>query len=536
MAREFAELLDEHLRAGYQCLHINTSEEARCETEINRVAKAQGLGVVTWDFFEGFSAPESVKGQAKYRVPAEALRAIVADDIFKGNQLFVLRDLDDFFPDPVVRRTLKSLTEGNRLVNKKYKRPVIIISPVIKIHEKIKTCMTPLDFVLPDEAKLRSTFKFVKASVESGDRSKAACSQELEDQIVQALMGLTSIEAENALARCLVRHDGFKPEMLWTIKDEKASIVKKSEVLTYIPEQGMASRDEIGGFDRLLEFIDRRRLSYTRKAREVKLDFPKGIVLLGVPGCVADDTLVYYRRGKRKSAGGRCLSIRDFHDKFNGVAIRQGRCGAPWAPDLDTYLQSFDAATGKVFYNKVKGVYEKGYKECVRIATDIAGSITLTADHPVLMADATFKPAGEVRFGEQLLVRGSMLPQAADAPAAVKRPRVVLESLKYYPQGWPHPVTEPTSGKVYEYKRTHRARLVVEAHMNGLPYEEFVRILQEEPERAETLVYLEPTLEVHHMDEDTQNDALDNLAVMTKSEHTGLHLSLIHISEPTRPY
>ena len=284
MAREFAELLDEHLRAGYQCMHCTTSEEARCETEINRVAKAQSLGVVTWDFFEGFSAPDSVRGQAKYRAPAEALRAVVADDIFKGNQLFVFRDLDDFFPDPVVRRTIKSLTEGNRLVNKKYKRPIVVISPVLKIHEKIKTCMTPIDFALPDEAKLRATFRFVKASIESGDRSKAECSQELEDQIVQCLMGLTSNEAENALARCLVRHGGFKPDMLGTIKDEKAAIIKKSEVLTYIPEQGMANRDEIGGFDLLLEFIDRRRLAYTRKARSVALDFPKGIVLLGVPG------------------------------------------------------------------------------------------------------------------------------------------------------------------------------------------------------------------------------------------------------------
>lgn len=284
MAREFAELLDEHLRAGYQCLHVTTSEEARCETEINRVAKTQNLGVVTWDFFEGFSAPETVRGQAKYRAPAEALRAIIADDIFKGNQLFILRDLDDFFPDPVVRRTIKSLTEGNRLVNKKYKRPIIIISPILKIHEKIKTTMTPIDFALPDEVKLRNTFKFVRASIESGDRSKAECSQELEDQIVQCLMGLTSNEAENALARCLVRHGGFKVDMLATIKDEKAAIIKKSEVLTYIPEEGMASREEIGGFDLLLEFIDRRRLAYTRKAREVKLDYPKGIVLLGVPG------------------------------------------------------------------------------------------------------------------------------------------------------------------------------------------------------------------------------------------------------------
>jgi SpoVK/Ycf46/Vps4 family AAA+-type ATPase len=95
---------------------------------------------------------------------------------------------------------------------------------------------------------------------------------------------LTSNEAENALARCLVRKGGFCEEMLGIIKDEKASIVKKSEVLTYIPEDQQASREEIGGFDMLLSWVDRRRLAYSRDAQEKKIDYPKGVVLIGIPG------------------------------------------------------------------------------------------------------------------------------------------------------------------------------------------------------------------------------------------------------------
>lgn len=282
---EFAQLLNEHLRAGYQCLFVPTSEEARLESEVTRVAKQLNMGTITWGCDEGFSAPDSLRGQKKYRSPHEALASIAGEGSpFQGNCVLVFRDLDDFQNDPTVRRILRSLCEGNKLVNKRYKRPIIIASPQRQIHQKIKSCCTVVEFDLPGEEKLRSTLEFVRASIESNDPAKAQVSDELADSIVQCLRGLTSNEAENALARCLVRMGGFCEEMLSIIKDEKASIVKKSEVLTYIPEEQQAGRDDIGGFDVLLSWIERRRLAYSRDAQDKNIDYPKGTVLIGIPG------------------------------------------------------------------------------------------------------------------------------------------------------------------------------------------------------------------------------------------------------------
>jgi len=282
---EFAQLLNEHLRAGYQCMFVPSSEEARLEAEVTKVAKQLSMGVITWGCDEGFSAPDAVRNQKKYQSPHAALQAIAGEGSpFQGNNVFVFRDLDDFQADPTVRRILRSLCEGNKLVNKRYKRPIIITSPKRQIHEKIKSCCTVVEFDLPGEDKLKQTLEFVRASIESNDPSKAQVSDELSDGIVQCLRGLTSNEAENALARCLVRHGGFSEDMLGTIKDEKASIVKKSEVLTYIPEKDQATRETIGGFDELMTWIDRRRLAYSRDAQEKRIDYPKGVVLIGVPG------------------------------------------------------------------------------------------------------------------------------------------------------------------------------------------------------------------------------------------------------------
>lgn len=283
---EFAQILGEHLRAGYQCMWVPTSEEARLEAEIARVAQSMSAGsVITWSLDEGFSAPDKARNETKYQAPAEALRAIAgANSPFTGNQIFVFRDFDDFQEDPMIRRLLRSLCEQNKLVNKRYKRPIIISTPRRRINEKLRSCCTVVEFDLPGESKLRGVLEFVRASIESSDPTKAQISEELSDKIVQCLRGLTSTEAENALSRCLVRHGGFCEDMLGTIKDEKASIVKKSEVLTYIPEENQASRDQIGGFGELLSWVDRRSHAYSKEANELRIDYPKGVVLIGVPG------------------------------------------------------------------------------------------------------------------------------------------------------------------------------------------------------------------------------------------------------------
>lgn len=284
--QDFEQLLHEHLCAGYQCMFTPTNEEARLEMAVAAVAKRLDMGVVVWSADEGFSNTDLSTQNQKYRAPAEALRAITTDvcKIGNGHNVFIFRDLDDFFMDPIVRRLIKSLTEGNKLVNKKFKRPILLVSSKRQLHEKIKPCVTQIEFELPGEEMLRRTVEFVRSSIETNDSAKAQISPELLDKLVGSLRGLTSTEAENALSRCLVRHDGFTDAMIGTILDEKAQIIKKSEVLTYIPEERQATREEIGGFGQLLDWVGRRRLAYSREAQTMQIDYPKGVVLIGVPG------------------------------------------------------------------------------------------------------------------------------------------------------------------------------------------------------------------------------------------------------------
>lgn len=289
----FRAIVGEYVRAGYQALFIPTTEEARVENELRELAKACNppRGYISWDCIDGFSAPKAAAKDKKYMNCVMALKAIVAtkededdegDVPFTGDAFFHFKDLTDFQGDPSVRRVIRSLCESNKLVNRQRKRTLIITSPSDKLHEHLKPCLTVVDFKLPNETMLWRVLEFVKRSVERSER--VACPEDLADEIVAALRGLTGTEAENTLARSLARHKKFKPELLETIREEKAQIIRKSEILTYIPVEQMAPREEIGGFDKLMTYIDRRRLAYSKAARAVDLDYPKGIVLVGIPG------------------------------------------------------------------------------------------------------------------------------------------------------------------------------------------------------------------------------------------------------------
>lgn len=283
--------LFEYIRAGYQCLYIPSAEEHRLEKEIKELGKAVQMGVVTWDVNAGFSEPEKLSQNKALVNPGQALAQVLNDDektgpFARSRTIIIFRDLDDYWSlDPSIRRIIRTMAEGNKLNNSRRRCPIIFTSSKANgIHEKLKPHITVVDFALPDEAQIRNSFEFIRTAISASSPEKANCPDELSEDIIGALRGLTSIETENTLARCLARHNGFCPEMLATIKDEKAQIIKKSEVLTYIPEEQMVKREDIGGYENLLAFIDRRKLAYSKKAKSLGIDLPKGIVVAGIPG------------------------------------------------------------------------------------------------------------------------------------------------------------------------------------------------------------------------------------------------------------
>jgi SpoVK/Ycf46/Vps4 family AAA+-type ATPase len=103
------------------------------------------------------------------------------------------------------------------------------------------------------------------------------------DQLIQAALGLTLSEAENAFAKAIA-HDGrLSKDDVPRVLDEKRQVIRKSGLLEYhAPDQRLG---DVGGLAALKGWLQRRAGAFGEPARRFGLPEPKGLLLLGVQGC-----------------------------------------------------------------------------------------------------------------------------------------------------------------------------------------------------------------------------------------------------------
>jgi len=258
--------LENYFKASFPAVAIQSAEEQRVVEDCYAAAKAVGKSIVTWSTTEGSrQVLPSVKPfpDTNDLLPACALRP--------ENTVYVMRDINNwpFDRDPVLTRALRDLiawapTAGSC---------VVIVGTEFKPHASIEKMITVLDYTLPSAEDL---YRIAKGIAESASVPFNGNS----DAVVRALSGLSTTEAENALALSLVETGGFDPKVIYR---EKVQGVKKSGLLQIISPDPRGI-DGVGGLGTLKRWLIKRLRAFTKAAIAFGLTAPKGILLVGVPG------------------------------------------------------------------------------------------------------------------------------------------------------------------------------------------------------------------------------------------------------------
>ena len=106
---------------------------------------------------------------------------------------------------------------------------------------------------------------------------------DIEDCVLEAALGLTIMEAELAFSKAIIKFNALDREAIPYIIAEKESIIKKTGLLEYY--HSSTKLNDVGGLENLKTWISKREKSFTQEAKEFGVETPKGIMLLGVPGC-----------------------------------------------------------------------------------------------------------------------------------------------------------------------------------------------------------------------------------------------------------
>jgi SpoVK/Ycf46/Vps4 family AAA+-type ATPase len=103
-------------------------------------------------------------------------------------------------------------------------------------------------------------------------------------ELEESLRGLTLVEAQRLVLRAGLEDGRLDEEDLSKVRQAKAELLAEDGVLTIVPtEEG--GLDNVGGLDRLKSWLAVRGRGFAPDAKAYGLDPPRGVLLIGVPGC-----------------------------------------------------------------------------------------------------------------------------------------------------------------------------------------------------------------------------------------------------------
>lgn len=260
------------IRARYPLIYVVSYEESRVDDEMSRITKDRKKELYKWSITKGLEMPDGSL-LSDFKDPIKVLEYILQADV---NGVFVMKDYHPYLNEPVVVRKLRDVAHALKTSMKN----VVFISPVLKIPMELEKEFSVIDYNLPGKEEISEIIKNISANI--GDISKLEISKNptLFQKVTEAALGLTAEEAENVFAKSLVQTGDFD---LKIILSEKEQIIRKSGVLEYCHVN--ENMQGVGGLDELKKWLNKRGKAFTPEAREFGLPEPRGILLLGIPGC-----------------------------------------------------------------------------------------------------------------------------------------------------------------------------------------------------------------------------------------------------------
>ena len=262
------------VQAQYPLIYLVTSEEERAEQTIDALAQMKPQRkVFIWTVTHGiveYGQPRNVT-QHNTVSPEAAVEWVIRQ---RDPGIFVFKDLHPFIDSPAVTRWLRDAIASF----KETQRTIILMSPVQTVPIELEKEVVVLDYPLPDMAELNQV---LSQQLEISRTRRVTT--EAREKLLKAALGLTRDEAEKVYRKAQVTAGRLTEDEVNIVLSEKKQLIRRNGILEYIEED--ETLDSVGGLEELKHWLRQRSNAFTERAREYGLPQPKGMMILGVPGC-----------------------------------------------------------------------------------------------------------------------------------------------------------------------------------------------------------------------------------------------------------
>jgi hypothetical protein len=240
-----AEQLGEYIDAAFTGIWIESHEQADALAEMAQLCRRERWTLLTWDIESGLSTsgqPDQM-GSAGGQDPLAAIRSLSSLGSENSAAILVLQNFHRFLSSAEIVQALSRQI----LLGKQNRTFLVILSPVVQIPVELEKLFVVIEHPLPSREQLAEIARGV--ATEDGELPHG-CDLE---RVLDAAVGLTRYEAENAFSLSVARHAVIAPETLWELKGQ--TLKKSGLVQLYRSQQDFSS---LGGLAALKAFCKRR--------------------------------------------------------------------------------------------------------------------------------------------------------------------------------------------------------------------------------------------------------------------------------------
>ena len=260
----------------HPAIAIDTVEEERVDALVESVASELGMPIFSWTVTDGLTRLPD--GQPN-RGTSEAAAVLAHIRTLRLEAIFVLKDFARHLEDPGVCRAFRDLAQEFS-----HSHSTFVISGAG--HEFPRDAdhhVVHYQVALPSKEELRAVVSSVMSSLRERSKMKVDLSPAEFDQLLDALTGMTANQARQAVAGVILEDGRLSGEDVAALQSRKAEEISRDGLLEYFPAED--NPFELGGFERLQQWLQRAKVGFSPKARELNLEPPSGIMLVGVQGC-----------------------------------------------------------------------------------------------------------------------------------------------------------------------------------------------------------------------------------------------------------
>jgi MoxR-like ATPase len=274
---DFTREMELLIRSRYAIVLVESVEEARIEGLLQHVADRMNLMFFIWRPGRGLHRADREDFLYGTMSLAGALAHI---DAAQAPGLYHVQGAGDLLGDTAVRALLASL--GRKLADSP--STLVLTGMGLDLPATALGQTATLTLPPPDREEFKRLLLQVYRDVSKRMAVAASISREDLARLLDSLKGLTRMEAEKVLTKALVEDGMLTADDIRKVFEAKKAIVRREGLLEYTPaEEAMT---DVADLTALKRWLAQRKAMMGRpeQAEAFGLSFPKGILLLGVPG------------------------------------------------------------------------------------------------------------------------------------------------------------------------------------------------------------------------------------------------------------